>query len=81
MGVTRRVPVVGSQVYYYAFGTPGGEYQPGQERAAIVTEVDEPGKADSAVGLAVLTPAGVFFNRGVKYGLMKAGCWGWPPKL
>lgn len=55
--------VVGQQVHYVAYGTPGGEY-PCVCRAAIVTEVGY--VADLwRVGLAVLNPTGMFFNRDV----------------
>jgi hypothetical protein len=56
-------PTVGRIVHYTSFGTPGGEY--GKEcRAAIITEVDdEPGH----VGLAVLNPTGMYFNRRLRY--------------
>lgn len=64
-------PSVGRIVHYVSYGTPGGEY--GREcRAAIVTEVGEtwvpdgePKPAGTPVGLAVLNPTGVFFDRGV----------------
>ena len=70
-------PTVGRVVYYYAFGTPGGEYQPGAERAAIVTEVPGDG---SKIGLAVMNPTGMFFNREVPYSAEpKPGHWSWMP--
>ncbi|MFE6866027.1 hypothetical protein ACFVFS_05685 [Kitasatospora sp. NPDC057692] len=52
-------PTIGRIVHYTSFGTPGGEY--GTEcRAAIVTELtDDP----AVIGLAVLNPTGMFFNR------------------
>jgi hypothetical protein len=63
-----QVPSVGRIVHYVSYGTPGGEY--GKEcRAAIVTEVDSdpPAGAATEIGLAVLNPTGMFFNRGVAY--------------
>lgn len=64
-------PSVGRIVHYVSYGTPGGEYK-SECRAAIVTEV--PGTFASAdgvlgpkVGLCVLNPAGMFFNRAVPY--------------
>jgi len=83
----------GRMVYYVAFGTPGGEYPAGVERAAIVTEVPEIGKGGPAyadcqvidgagtqttVGLCVVNPTGLFFRQGVKYDDGKApGTWHW----
>jgi hypothetical protein len=66
-------PSIGRIVHYVSYGTPGGEYT-SQCRAAIITEVgtwpDGISEADKAniavpVGLAVLNPTGMFFNRGV----------------
>lgn len=55
-------PSVGRVVHYVSHGTPGGEY--GKEcRAAIITETD----TSDTVGLAVLNPTGMFFNRTVTY--------------
>ncbi len=75
----RKVPSVGRVVHYYAYGTPGGEFPAGVARAAIVTEVDEHGNHESPVGLAVLNPTGLFFNRHIPYGPAEPGHWGWPP--
>lgn len=64
-------PSVGRIVHYVSFGTPNGEYR-SECRAAVVTEVgeiwvpvgeDKP--AGTPVSLAVLNPAGMFFNQGV----------------
>ncbi|HEY0545297.1 MAG TPA: hypothetical protein VGC91_07985 [Pyrinomonadaceae bacterium] len=74
-----QIPTVGRVVHYVAYGTPGGEY-PSIDRAAIITEVDEPGNEKSAVGLAVLNPTGLFFNQHVLYGTA-GGHWHWPPIL
>ncbi|MCP9496084.1 MAG: hypothetical protein MSG64_16675 [Pyrinomonadaceae bacterium MAG19_C2-C3] len=71
-------PTIGRTVRYVAFGTPGGEYKAGAERAAIITEVDEPDNEQSAVGLCVLNPTGLFFNRHVPFGDL-VGCWHWTP--
>ena len=83
-------PSVGRIVHYVSYGTPGGEY--GKEcRAAVVTEV--PGKARVphteietdlwVVGLAVLNPEGMFFNRRVvqmEHG-RDGGTWHWPERV
>jgi hypothetical protein len=66
-------PTVGRIVYYKSYGTPGGEYGSGN-RAAIITGVVD----DITVHLAVLNPAGLFFNTNVKQG-DKGGCWDWMP--
>lgn len=53
-------PTIGRIVHYVSYGTPGGEY--GKEcRAAIVTETN----TSDTVGLAVMNPTGMFFNRTV----------------
>lgn len=64
-------PSVGRIVHYVSYGTPGGEY-PSVCRAAIVTAVDtyQDGEAGSGlhvghVGLCVLNPEGMFFNKSV----------------
>ena len=51
-------PSIGRIVHYVSYGTPGGEYTR-ECRAAIVTEVVNP----DLVGLAVMNPTGMFFNR------------------
>lgn len=66
--MTEQLPSVGRIVHYVSYGTPGGEYQ-SECRAAIVTEVDldPPAGAETEIGLAVLNPTGMFFNRGVAF--------------
>ncbi|MFG1872167.1 hypothetical protein [Micromonospora arborensis] len=82
-------PSVARIVHYVSYGTPGGEYT-SECRAAVVTEVD-----GDTVGLAVLNPAGVFFNRGVArhdgdtsntpgspdVPSCEAGTWHWPERV
>ena len=59
-------PSVGRIVHYVSYGTPGGEY--GREcRAAIVTELTGDPDTPDQVGLAVLNPEGMFFNRAVPH--------------
>lgn len=94
-------PSVGRVVHYTSFGTPGGEY--GKEcRAAIVTEVGEvevdeqnpagDGVHRQMVGLCVLNPTGLFFNRGVLQEEISdkiepgpsgrtGGTWHWPERV
>ena len=55
-------PSIGEVVHYVSYGTPGGEYT-SQCRAAIITETN----TSDTVGLAVLNPTGVFFDRTVTY--------------
>jgi hypothetical protein len=60
--MTEQRPSVGRIVHYVSYGTPGGEY--GKEcRAAIVTEVPERVENPQTLGLCVLNPTGMFFNR------------------
>lgn len=69
-------------VHYVSYGTPGGEFT--QEcRAAIVTEVDD---VDASVGLAVLNPTGMFFNRHIPFvdpetRPHRGGSWHWPERF
>jgi hypothetical protein len=79
IGYKRQVPSVGRFVHYFAYGTPGGEFPAGVARAAVVTQVDDPGNPESALGLCVLNPTGMFFNLHVPYGPGKPGHWDWPP--
>lgn len=80
-------PSVGRIVHYQAYGTPGGEF-PSVPRAAVISEVgptpgeDRPENAGAMlVGLVVLNPTGLFFNRNVHYSAEpKPGCWSWPPR-
>lgn len=69
-------PSVGRIVHYQAYGTPGGEFK-SVPRAAIITDVH----SDTEVGVCVLNPSGIFFNR-VQYSAEpKPGCWNWPPRV
>jgi hypothetical protein len=72
-------PSVGRIVHYVSYGTPGGEYTP-QCRAAIITEIVN----DGLVGLAVLNPTGLFFNRSQYDDLEGAApqgdSWHWPER-
>ncbi|XUM01218.1 hypothetical protein ACQ86F_31560 [Streptomyces venezuelae ATCC 10712] len=73
-------PAVGRIVHYVSYGTPGGEYS-SKCRAAIVTE----GMRDESglVGLAVLNPEGMFFNRYVPRSEdeHRGGTWHWPERV
>jgi hypothetical protein len=68
---------VGRIVHYVAYGTPGGEYQAGAHRAAIVTEVlDDQG----GVSLCIFNPTGMHFNRAGYSEEPKPGTWHWPER-
>lgn len=75
-------PSIGHIVHYRSYGTPGGEY-PSVCRAAVVTEVGQEYKGGHwLVGLAVLNPEGMFFNRGVSFGTSdEGGAWHWPERV
>jgi hypothetical protein len=79
-------PTVGRIVHYQAYGTPAGEF-PSKPRAAIVTEIVELEEDEAVpsgmplVGLCVMNPSGLFFNRDVPFSeTPMAGCWSWPPR-
>ena len=72
-----QLPSVGRVVHYQSYGTPGGEYLP-EPRAAIISEV----QSEDLVGLVVLSPTGLFFNRDVPFSEEpKPGHWNWPPRV
>ena len=82
-------PSVGEIVHYVSYGTPGGEYAK-ECRAAIVTIVNgraiDPAtggpSASWDVGLAVLNPEGMFFNRHCVQmeHARDGGTWHWPER-
>jgi|SRR5581483_6549151 len=59
-------PTIGRIVHYVSYGTPGGEYT-SECRAAVITELTSDPRHPHQVGLAVLNPTGMFFNRAVDY--------------
>ena len=71
-------PSVGRIVHYVSYGTPGGEYT-SECRAAVITETD----TSDTVGLAVLNPTGMFFNRTVVHDedSKSGGTWHWPERV
>jgi hypothetical protein len=72
---------VGRIVHYVSYGTPGGEYK-AEDRAAVITQVNPAGWGENEVGLAVLNPGGMFFNRDVVYDEDSApGTWHWPARV
>lgn len=82
-------PSIGRIVHYHSYGTPNGEYLP-EPRAAIITELDDTAALAGTginipgapyVGLAVLNPTGIHFNRTVPFSAdPKPGHWSWPPR-
>ena len=80
-------PSVGRVVHYVAYGTPGGEFPAGVCRAAVITEVGIPrgsteGDPDHRVGVCVLNPTGLFFNRGIPYSEEnRPDTWHWPERV
>jgi hypothetical protein len=88
-GIVDQTPSVGRVVHYVAYGTPGGEFPAGVCRAAIVTEVGIPlplastqPDLDHRIGICVLNPTGLFFNRGIPYDAeKKPGTWHWPERV
>lgn len=76
-------PTVCRMVHYVSHGTPfnpDGSQAYGKEcRAAVVTEVPGAKVGSETVGLAVLNPTGMFFNRVVDHDEDGgAGTWHWP---
>jgi hypothetical protein len=71
-------------VHYVSYGTPGGEY-PSVCRAAIVTEVPSGvfNLGEQPVGLCVLNPEGLFFNKSVPHDETekRGGTWHWPERV
>lgn len=78
-------PSIGRIVHYVSLGSAGGEY-PSVCRAATITELDADPDAnpdDVFVGLAVLNPEGMFFNRTVLQDEddKTGGTWHWPERI
>lgn len=66
---------VGRNVHYVAYGTPGGEYQAGAHRAAIITEVED--RETGRCKVAVFNPTGIHFNTAPYSEDPKPGTWHW----
>lgn len=71
---TDPLPRVGDRVFYFAYGTPGGEFSAGVSRAAIVTEL-----VGNQLRLCIFNPSGLFFSGPLsrRGPLLTAGCWDW----
>jgi hypothetical protein len=91
---------IGRIVHYVSYGSPvsadGYQKYPSVCRAAIVTDIPEmlsEGPNDgTSVGLAVLNPTGMFFDREVPYdewdsttalpgAVPQGGSWHWPERV
>jgi hypothetical protein len=68
------MPTINRMVHYVSYGSADGRYE-STCRAAIVTEV-----RTEDVGLCVLNPTGIFFDRQVRQSEdeHKGGTWHWP---
>jgi hypothetical protein len=81
------VPSIGRIVHYVSYGTPvqpgGSQAFTSECRAAVITEVGEETGFGVLVGLAVLNPTGMFFNRGVEHDeeSKAGGTWHWPERV
>lgn len=71
------VPTIGGNAHYVAFGTPKEEFPANVCRAAVITEFlpySFNGETNYTVGVAVLNPTGMYFNRGLQWtGDVKGG--------
>ncbi len=76
----------GRIVHYVAYGTPGGEYQAGAHRAAIVAEVlpsydvqpdGTPAREEGTCILMVINPTGIHFNTAPYSETHEPGTWHW----
>ncbi len=75
--MAEQVPSIGRVVHYVAYGTPGGEYQAGAHRAAIITDCQPD---DLIVSLCILNPTGMFFGLCISFDAtgQRPGSWHWP---
>jgi hypothetical protein len=73
------LPAICRLVHYVSYGSADGRYR-SECRAAVVTETHLEGKDATAIGLAVLNPTGMFFDRNVRQseGEHSGGTWHWP---
>ena len=71
-------PSCGRIIHYVAYGTPGGEYKPGQCRPAIVTEVND----DGTVKVTIFQTEGTFTKQALcQDEQKKPGTWHWPERV
>jgi len=80
-------PSIGRIVHYVSHGTPqqsdGTQAYTSQCRAAIITELAQPEEDSDVIGVAVLNPTGMFFNRAAYDGSDNpdGGTWHWPEQV
>jgi hypothetical protein len=78
-------PSIGRIVHYSSYGSKGGEFVPGECRAAIVTAVHDmdpcPEDGIPYIGLCVLNPNGVYFNTSRHDPEKSGGSWHWPERI
>lgn len=71
-------PSCGRILHYVAFGTPGGEYKPGQCRPCIVTEVN----GDGTIKATIFQTEGTFTKQALCHDEeKKPGTWHWPERV
>lgn len=80
-------PSVGRAVHYVSHGTParedGTQAYGSVCRAATITELAQPDEDSDVVGVAVMNPTGMFFNRAAYDGTdnPEGGTWHWPERV
>lgn len=75
-------PSIGRIVHYVSYGSADGRYK-SECRAAVVTETGEGRIDESVIGIAVLNPTGLFFDRQVRHDEddHDGGTWHWPERV
>lgn len=88
-------PSIGRIVHYVSHGTPvqpdGSQAYTSQCRAAIITDLAQPDEDSDIIGVAVLNPTGMFFNRAsydewdgttaLPGAEPQGGSWHWPERV
>lgn len=77
------VPSIGRIVHYRSHGTPvqpdGSQVFSSVCRAAVITDTPFEFATDGKLGLCVLNPDGLFFQRGIPMdAAISPGTWHWP---
>lgn len=83
--MSEQTPSVGRIVHYVSSGDWYGDntWRPGPCRAAIITNVIEPNKADAYVDLTIFEPNGSCVDGAVKYDETRTTdeTWHWPERV